>query len=91
MKLFAILIVLTMLAPSALALNYGNYQNDSCGILDAFKINFGAKKEGKKFLELKEECSNPTEERRKEETKKDDGYSEYETYKRMLYYDSVDF
>ena len=42
------------------------------------------------FFEVREECANPTEERKAQERKQDAGYSEYETYKRMLYYDSID-
>ncbi len=90
MKFFAFLIIFITLTPSAFAIHYGNYQNDACGVLDAFKVNFHFKRDGGKFLEIKEECANPTEERRAEERKKDEGYNEYETYKRMLYYDSID-
>ena len=91
MKIIVFAIVFISLAPTALALNYGSYQNDSCGVLDAFKVNFHFKRDGGKFIEIKEECSAPTEERKAQELKKDDSYNEYETYKRMLYYDSVDF
>ena len=90
MKIITLLIAFIMLAPSALALNYGSYQNDACGIFDAFKVNFRNREKGEKFFEVREECANPTEERKAQERKQDAGYSEYETYKRMLYYDSID-
>ncbi len=72
------------LAQSALAVGVGQYKNTSCGLADGIKINWKFRKEGKKFIELKEECADPNYEKNNGKTPEKEGYNEYETYKRML-------
>ncbi len=78
------IILLISSAQIASAVGVGQYKNNACGLADGIKINFGFKKEGKKFIELKEECQDTNFEKNNGIDPKKEGYNEYETYKRML-------
>ena len=82
-----IVILITIIISSsqfASAIGVGQYKNTSCGLADGIKINWGFKKEGKKFIEFKEECQDSNYEKNNGKDPKKEGYSEYDTYKRML-------
>ena len=86
MKKVIILGLMFVLSSSqiASAIGVGQYKNSSCGLADGIKINWGFKKEGKKFIEIKEECQDANYEKNYGKDPKKEGYNEYETYKRML-------
>ena len=66
------------------AIGVGQYKNTSCGLVDGIRINFKFRKEGKKFIELKDECQDKNFEKNNGIDPIKEGYSAYETYKRML-------
>ncbi len=78
------IITLVTTTQIASAIGVGQYKNNACGLADGIKINWGFKKEGKKFIELKEECQDTNYEKNNGIDPKKEGYNEYETYKRML-------
>lgn len=77
----------------AIAFNIGTYQAETeYGLIDGFKFNFGKKKEGEKFIEVKSET--PEEIKRLEREKinppkKSESY-EYEIY-RFIQQNTVPF
>ena len=84
-KVITLLIILILSSTQiASAIGIGQYKNSSCGLADGIKINWGFKKEGKKFIEIKDECQDANYEKKYCKDPKKEGYNEYETYKRML-------
>ncbi len=90
MKKTLIISFLILFSGQVFAMNFGMYKpEEDYGLIDGFKLNFGKREEGKKFIELKTEIPEEKERMEKEkaryEANKDQkADDEYQLFKFML-------